>query len=86
MSERAQRHAHQEETVPHAVRRRRARALQVRRRQLLIIDIVIGLVLALVLIALAPGLAIVALVALLVLGGCAVWWLVAGVRERRREP
>jgi Flp pilus assembly protein TadB len=55
-----------------SLQRRRAAAVRARRRRLLAIDLALGLALALLAIALAPGLALVALLALLGLLACAV--------------
>ncbi|MGO9489258.1 MAG: hypothetical protein ACLQBB_09570 [Solirubrobacteraceae bacterium] len=54
-----------------AVQRRRARSALVRRRRLLLADLCLGGTLALIGLIAAPGLAIVALGAAVVLGGCA---------------
>jgi hypothetical protein len=62
-----------------SVQRRRMRAARVRRRRLLLADIGIGTALGAIVLTLAPGLAIAALAALLVLAGCGL----AGLRERR---
>jgi Flp pilus assembly protein TadB len=61
-------------------------AAQVRRRRLLLADLAFGLLLALLALAIAPGLAWVALVALIVLAGYAARWVVRRVQiHRRRE-
>ncbi len=62
-----------------AVRLRRVRSARVRRRRLLLADVGIGIALGGLALILAPGLAIAALAALLVLGGCGL----AALRERR---
>jgi Flp pilus assembly protein TadB len=69
--------------TPRSVHRRRAAAARIRRRRLLVADVGLGLVLALLAIAIAPGLAMVALVALLVLFGCAASVFYPRVRARR---
>ncbi len=69
--------------TPRTVHRRRAAAARVRRRRLAFADLALGLALALLAIAIAPGLAVVAIVALLVLLGCAAFLLYGRVRERR---
>lgn len=63
-----------------ALLRRREQASRVRARRLFVADVLAGALLALFGILLAPGLAIVALVALPVLCGCLIWH----VRERWR--
>jgi Flp pilus assembly protein TadB len=68
---------------PSAVRRRRAAAVRVRRRRLLAIDLILALALALIVIVTAPGLAIVAIAALLVLLLCAAWLAYERLRQRR---
>ncbi len=65
-------------------RQRRAQSLRVRRRRLLVADIGLGIGLAILGLLLAPGLAYVALGALVVLVGCCVSLVVGGVRRRRR--
>jgi hypothetical protein len=62
-----------------AVQRRRLYSARVRRRRLLLADAGIGALLGLLALVIAPGMAIAALGALLVLAGCAI----AVVRERR---
>lgn len=66
-----------------SIHRRRADAARARRRRLLAIDAAIAVIIALLAIVLAPGVAIVALVALLVLAACGAW--VLGERLRRRR-
>lgn len=71
------------------LRRRRAQAARVRRRRLVAADIAAGVVLALAGIVIAPGLAILAIAALLTLCGCGVWVLAGrlrGARRRKRGP
>ncbi|HEV3070806.1 MAG TPA: hypothetical protein VGY76_05205 [Solirubrobacteraceae bacterium] len=60
--------------------RRRQEAARARRKRLLRIDLGAALLLALLVLVLAPGLAIAALIALALLVACAVW----GVLARRR--
>jgi hypothetical protein len=64
-------------------RARRIAASRVRRRRLLVIDLSIAAALALFGLIVAPGLAILALFALLVLLGCAGWIVTERVRARR---
>jgi hypothetical protein len=83
-----QRESTEELVVPATVRRRREHAAMVRRRQLLLIDMAAALVLAIVFIVVAPGLAIVAIGSLLVLLGCGASLLYGRVRAhaaRRRS-
>jgi len=68
-----------------ALRRRRVEAARVRRRRMLLADIAAGALLALAGIVLAPGLAILALAALLALGGCCAWVLGERVHARRTD-
>jgi Flp pilus assembly protein TadB len=68
---------------PGSVRRRRAAAARARRRRLLAIDLALGCVLALVVLVLASGLAIVALLALAGLLACGVSLALGRVRQRR---
>jgi hypothetical protein len=68
------------------VQRRRAAAARVRRRRLLVADLALGAALALFGLIVAPGLAIVALGALVVLLGCGVWAVVERRRGRRVPP
>jgi len=68
-----------------AVVRRRAAAARVRRRRLLLVDAGIGLLLAVLGLILAPGLAILALAAFVVLVLCAVWLLGERIAARRRR-
>jgi len=67
------------------LRARRRRSSQSRRRRLARIDAAIGLAAAAVLLLASPGLAIAAIVALLVLAGCGVSLLVQR-RPGRRRP
>ena len=67
-----------------ALRRRRLDAARVRRRRLLLADAGIGLALGLLGLLLAPGLAIAALGALIVLVGCALSAVVGLLLSRRR--
>ncbi len=69
---------------PGSVQRRRAAAAHARRRRLLAIDLALGFALALVVLVLAAGLAIVALLALGGLLACAA--SIAFGRLRRRRP
>jgi len=66
-----------------AARRRRAAAARARRKRLLRIDIALALLLALATLVLAPGLAMVALIALGVLVLCALSLVVERLRARR---
>jgi hypothetical protein len=68
-----------------AVRMRREHSARVRRRRLLVADVAVGAALALFGIILAPGLAIVALGAVIVLCGCAAWAAGEHLRRRRRR-
>jgi Flp pilus assembly protein TadB len=70
--------------APLSIHRRRAHAARARRRQLLLVDLALGLAIALVALLVGPGLAIVALGALVVLGGCGASLLYARVVRRRR--
>jgi hypothetical protein len=63
-----------------ALRRRRVAAARVRRRRLMLGDLAVAVTVALLALVLAPGLAIVALGAVLVLGACGAW--LAGARLR----
>lgn len=69
--------------TPELVHRRRAVAAHARRRRLRLIDLALGLVLALLAIVLAPGLAIVALLALVGLLACGASFAVGRIRRRR---
>jgi Flp pilus assembly protein TadB len=67
--------------MPHLrARRRQAR----RRRHLMRVDTGLGLLIAVVALLLAPGVAIVAIAALLVLAGCIVSFVFERWRSRRR--
>ncbi len=66
-----------------SLRARRIAAMRVRRRRLLVIDLAIAAALALFGLIVAPGLAILALFALLVLIACAGWIVAERVRARR---
>jgi Flp pilus assembly protein TadB len=67
--------------------RRRQEAARARRSQLLRADLALGLLLALLVLVLAPGLAIAAIIALTILAACGTWMAVARLRARRhREP
>ncbi len=66
-----------------ALRRRRAEAVRMRRRRLMLADLAAGALLAIVGIIVAPGLAILALAAALTLAGCGVWVLTERYRARR---
>jgi Flp pilus assembly protein TadB len=70
--------------VAPALRRRREAAARVRVRRLLVADVGSGLAVALVGLLLAPGLAVSALGAILVVVGCA-GWIALERRSRRRE-
>jgi len=59
-------------------------AARVRRRRLLVVDLGLGLLVALLALALAPGLAWVALAALLVLAGYLGRWVYRRLSIRRR--
>jgi Flp pilus assembly protein TadB len=63
--------------------RRRQAAARVRRRRLLFADMTLGLAIAVIALVIAPGLAIVAILALVVLLGCAGSLLLDRVRARR---
>jgi Flp pilus assembly protein TadB len=67
------------------LRRRREVAAQVRRRRLLLADVGLGVALALLGLLLAPGLAIAAFGALVVLAGCAAWIAIERLARRRAE-
>jgi Flp pilus assembly protein TadB len=67
------------------LRRRREVAAQVRKRRLLLADVGLGAALALIGLLLAPGLAIVAFGALVVLAGCAGWVATERLARRRVE-
>jgi hypothetical protein len=85
----AHRHGGTPRGRPGSVQRRRALAARARRRRMLAIDLAIGLALALVAIVLAPGLAIVALLALVGLLACAASLAYGRLRGRkagRRRP
>jgi hypothetical protein len=72
-----------------AVQRRRMAAARVRRRRLFVADLSLGAALALFGLIIAPGLAIVALGAMVVLLGCGIWAIVErrrGRRVRSRRP
>ncbi|HUN79242.1 MAG TPA: hypothetical protein VMU32_09995 [Solirubrobacteraceae bacterium] len=66
-----------------ATRRRRTAAARARRRRLLRIDIALAVLLALATIALAPGMAMVALMALVVLALCGLSLAVERLRTKR---
>lgn len=66
-----------------AVQRRRAAAARVRRRRLLVADLGLGALMALIGLILAPGLAIAALGAIVVLAGCGASVAYGRVRARR---
>jgi hypothetical protein len=66
-----------------SLRARRVAASRVRRRRLLVVDLGVGALLALFGLVVAPGLAILAIAALLVLAGCASWIGAERLRERR---
>ena len=70
------------------VRRRRRDSQRIRRRRLLLADLGIGAVLGLLCLIVTPGLAIAALVAIVVLAGCALAGVAGFARRRlaRREP
>lgn len=74
-----------EDVVPTSVRQRREAATRARQRQLLMIDMAAALVLALLFLVLAPGLAIVALGSLVVLAGCCASLLYGRLRMRARR-
>jgi low temperature requirement protein LtrA len=65
------------------LQQRRVAALRARRRRLLAIDLGIAAGLALLGLVVAPGLAVLALFAFLVLLACAAWVLIERVRGRR---
>ena len=65
--------------------RRRQEAARARRRRLLRVDLAAALLLALLVLVLAPGLAIAALVALALLAACGVWAALAR-RRAHRQP
>ncbi len=69
--------------LPRSVYRRRVAAAAARRRRLLLIDLALGLLLALMAIVIAPGLAIAAIVALFVMLGYAATLIFGRVRRRR---
>jgi Flp pilus assembly protein TadB len=64
---------------------RRSRASHSRRRRLARIDVALGLLVALVLLLASPGLAIAAIVALILLVGCGISLLVQRRGSRRAE-
>jgi hypothetical protein len=66
-----------------SLRARRVAASRVRRRRLLVVDLGVGALLALFGLVVAPGLAILAIAAVLVLAGCASWIGAERLRERR---
>jgi hypothetical protein len=68
-----------------AVRHRRLVSSRVRRRRLLLADIALGAALGLIGLAIAPGLAIAALGALIVLAGCGAALAAETLRRRRRD-
>jgi Flp pilus assembly protein TadB len=70
--------------TPRSIHRRRAYAARARRRRLLVVDLALGLAVALVAVLVGPGLAIVALGALVVLGVCGASLLYGRVVRRRR--
>ncbi len=76
-------HARASLGAPELVHRRRRAPAHARRRRPRLIDLGLGLVLALVAIVLAPGLAIVALLALAGLLACAASFAVGRIRRRR---
>lgn len=65
------------------LRARRRRASRLRRRRLARVDVVVGLIAAIVLLLASPGLAIAGIVALLLLIGAGISLLVAGWSARR---
>lgn len=71
--------------VPPSVKRRRAQALRVRRRRLLVADVGLGALLALIGLVAAPGLAVLGIAALLVLIGCAISLAYGPLRRRARR-
>jgi membrane associated rhomboid family serine protease len=71
--------------VPASVRRRRAQALRVRRRRLLVADVGLGALLALIGLVTAPGLAVLGIASLLVLVGCAISLAYGPLRRRARR-
>jgi predicted lipid-binding transport protein (Tim44 family) len=74
--------------TPEELRRRRAMSARVRRRRMLVSDLGAGILLALIALLLASGLAVAALGAIIVLALCAAWVLAErrGARPRRRRP
>lgn len=76
------RHGHPTVGTPAPVHRRRAAAAHARRRRLRLIDVGLGLALALLAILLAPGLAIVALLAVVGLLACGASFAVGRARRR----
>jgi Flp pilus assembly protein TadB len=70
--------------TPRSIHRRRARTARARRRRLLLVDLALGLAIALIAVLVGPGLAIVALGALVVLGVCGASLLYERAVRRRR--
>jgi hypothetical protein len=68
---------------PRSLHRRRVAAAEARRRRLLLIDLALGVMLALLAIVIAPGLAIVALVAVVVMLGYGLTLIFGWARRRR---
>ncbi len=69
---------------PGSIQSRRAAAARVRRRRLLVGDLLLGLLLGLIGLAIAPGLAVVAIAALAVLLAMAVWGALRARKKRLR--
>jgi hypothetical protein len=69
--------------TPRSIHRRRAHAARARRRRLLLVDLAVGLVIALAAVLVGPGLAIVAIGALPVLGVCGASLLYERLARRR---
>ncbi len=76
-------HSHAPMGTPELVHRRRAAVSHARRRRRRLIDMALGLVLALLAVLLAPGLAIVALLIVVALLACAASFAYEQIRRRR---
>ena len=68
-----------------SLRQRREAAARLRRRRLVAIDLGIAAALALFGLIVAPGLAILALAALIALAGCGAWVVIERVLSRRQD-
>jgi predicted lipid-binding transport protein (Tim44 family) len=76
---------HARELPPESLQSRRAAAARVRRRRLLVGDLLLGLLLGLIGFVLAPGLAVLAIGALVVLLACGVWGALHARKNRLRR-